>query len=97
MQIDQTECQTDKIKTDAILRGVRVIDYNAQINELQNDLEQLRALNKKHNIKDVKGTTELMNKLEIMETQVIDWVKQAGFKLASQDYAITILVEQIKT
>jgi hypothetical protein len=32
-----------------------------------------------------------------METQVIDWVKQAGFKLASQDYAITILVEQIKT
>ena len=96
MQINQTECQTDKIKTDAILRGVRVIDYNLAIQEARNDLEQFRLLCKKHGLKDMKGLAEMNNRLEVMEMQVRDWIMQAGFDHPHRNYAVTILVEETK-
>jgi hypothetical protein len=96
MQIDQTQCHTDRIKTDAALRGVHFIDYNEKILELQVDLEQMRAMHKKHGLKEPKSIHELISKLETMETQVRDWVEQAGFKNTSRNYAVTILIEEVK-
>jgi hypothetical protein len=95
MQINQTKCNSDKIKTDAILRGVRVIDYNQVIAETADDLEQLRKMHKKHAIKDVKSITEMSDKLERQEKLVIEWIAQAGFEHLHRDYAVTILVEEI--
>jgi hypothetical protein len=97
MEITQTECHSDKVKTDAVLRGVKFIDYNKLILEAQYDLEQMRAMHKKHNIKDVKSIGEMTTRLETMELLVREWVTQAGYANQHRVYAITILVEEIKT
>lgn len=97
MEITQIECESDKVKTDAVLRGVKFIDYNKLIEEAQDDLEQLRQMHKKHNLKDVKSIGEMTTRLETMELLVRDWISQAGYTNLHRVYAITILVEEIKT
>jgi hypothetical protein len=95
MEIKQTECQSDKVKTDAALRGVKFIDYNQLIQEAKDDLEQLRQMHKKHNLKDNKSVAEMMTRLETMELLVRDWISQAGYEHLHRGYAVTILVEEI--
>ena len=63
MKIKQTECHSDRIRTDAVLRGVRFIDYGQLITETSEDLEQLRKMHKKHGLQDIKSIKELENKL----------------------------------
>jgi hypothetical protein len=94
MQIKQTECNSDKIKTDAALRGVRFIDYNRMIAETARDLEQLREMHKKYDIKDVKSIAEMSNRLESQERLIREWILQAGFEHLHRDYAVTILIEE---
>lgn len=97
MNINQTECQTDRIKTDALLRGVKVIDYNQLILDMQKDLDTLRELTSKHGLLDTKMCKDMESKIHIMERQCIDWLDQAGITHKHRDYAITILIEEVKT
>ena len=95
MKIKQTECHSDRIRTDAVLRGVRFIDYGQLITETSADLEQLRKMHKKHGLQDIKSIKELENKLESQELLIREWILKAGFKHRTRDYVVTILVEEI--
>jgi len=97
MKITQQQCQSDLIATDALLRGVAVISYNKDILDKQQDLDTLADLVRKHGIMDNKATKDLETQIQQMSSQVREWVKQAGFKDMTKDYAITVLVEEIKT
>ena len=96
MKIAQSECQSDLVRTDAALRGVKVIDYGQLIQEAKDDLEQLRQMHRKHNLKDSKSVAEMMTRLENMELLAREWISLVGYEHRhSKDYAVTILVEEI--
>lgn len=95
-KISQHQCHTDQIITDATLRGVQHISYNKKILELKEDIEQLRALHQKLDIKDnQKALAQISMKLKQMEQQARDWIVEVGYHV-HRDYAITILIEEIE-
>ena len=65
--------------------------------EKQQDLETLRELSRKHGLMDAKSVKELESKITAMEMQVRDWLSEAGITKLNKDYAITVLIEEIKT
>lgn len=94
-EIVAQECQTDKIITEAGLRGIKVIGYNEQILALKQDLEELRAILRRNDIKQPKAVEDLEGKIHAMEQQARAWISSVDFTLAG-DYAITILIEEVK-
>jgi hypothetical protein len=100
MNIDQRQCHTDQILTDAALRGVRHISWNKEILALQQDITALTEINRRYDIRPA-GTASAPSTVDIlkerehnMHRQAIDWITQVGFT-PSKTYAITILVEEI--
>lgn len=97
MKIKQQQCQTDLIATDARLRGVQVLSYNQMILEKQQDLDTLKDLTRKHGIMDNRATKDLETQIQQMTSQLRDWLREAGLKDMTKDYAVTVLIEEIKT
>jgi Asp-tRNA(Asn)/Glu-tRNA(Gln) amidotransferase B subunit len=97
MKITQQQCQTDMIATDARLRGVKVLSYNQMILEKQQDLATLSDLIRKHGIMDTKAKKDLEAQIQQMGSQINEWLREVGFKDMTKDYAVTVLIEEIKT
>jgi Asp-tRNA(Asn)/Glu-tRNA(Gln) amidotransferase B subunit len=97
MKIKEQQCQTDLIATDARLRGVKVLSYNQMILEKQQDLATLSDLIRKHGIMDTKAKKDLETQIQQMTQQIREWLTDAGFKDMTKDYAVTVLIEEIKT
>jgi hypothetical protein len=95
MNISETQCQTDLLRTEAALRGVQFIDYNQMILSRQQDLDTLRELTRRHGLTDAKSIKELENKINTMEMQIREWLRELGIKSMIGDYAVTILIEQV--
>jgi Na+/phosphate symporter len=95
MMISETQCQTDILRTEAALRGVQFIDYNQMIQNQQQDLDTLREITRRQGLMDAKSIKELENKINTMEMQIREWLKELGIKSMLGDYAVTILIEQV--
>ena len=89
--------QTEMVITDALLRGVKTVDYNALINRKQQDLKTLRELLRNNGLMENKAIKDLENQIGTMQQQAREWMTEAGFTDRMNDYKITILVEDIKT
>ena len=97
MKIKEQQCQTDLIATDARLRGVKVLSYNQMILEKQQDLATLTDLLRKNGIMDTKAKKDLETQIQQMTQQIREWLTDAGLKDMTKDYAVTVLIEEIKT
>ena len=95
MMISETQCQTDILRTEAALRGVQFIDYNQMIQNQQQDLDTLREITRRQGLLDAKSIKELENKINTMEMQIREWLRELGIKSMMGDYAVTILIEQV--
>ena len=94
MNISETQCQTDILRTEAALRGVQFIDYNKMILSRQQDLDTLRELTRRHGLQDAKSIKDLEGRINSMEMQIREWLRELGIKSMIGDYAVTILIEQ---
>ena len=92
----QRDCQTDKIITDAMLRDVKVIDYNKIILDRQQDLESLREILKRNGLSQDKNLKELESAIHALEKQATEWIQSVGLQ-PHRDVAITILLEEVKS
>ena len=95
MNRSETQCQTDILRTEAALRGVQFIDYNQMIQNQQQDLDTLREITRRQGLLDAKSIKELENKINTMEMQIREWLRELGIKSMMGDYAVTILIEQV--
>ena len=89
--------QTELVVTDALLRGVKTVNYNALINRKQQDLKSLKELLRNNGLMENKAIKDLENQISTMQQQAREWMTEAGFTDRMNDYKITILVEDIKT
>lgn len=85
--------EIDSIITHAVLKEVRVLDYNKFIKEKDDDLEQLRIILKRQNITDSKAYKELETEISNLQKQANGWVKQVGLK-EHRVNRIVILIEE---
>ena len=94
--IQRRDTETDKVLTDAGLRGIKHIDFNARILHAYTDLDKLKELQSRHGINSPVVQKELETRIAKMESDSRDWITEAGFSWADDaDYAVTILVERV--
>ena len=90
------DSETDKVVTDAALRGIRHMDYNQRIQQAYTDKEQLQELQRRQGLNSPQMIKEMDNRIATLESNARDWIVEAGFSWADNaDYAITILVERL--
>ena len=85
----------ESIITHAVLKEIKVVDYNQIIAEKEKDLADLQAILNRQNIKDGKTWRQLQDEIESLQNQAKDWVKKAKLQ-THLDYKIVILIEEIK-
>jgi hypothetical protein len=86
--------EIDSIITHAVLKEVKVVDYNQLIAEKQNDLDQLIAILDRQNIKEPKAWRQLQSEIEGLRVQANDWVMKAKLK-PHRNHKIVILIEEM--
>ena len=92
--IQQRSCQTDRIITDAGLRGVRTIDYARFIDDQKRDLNNLKELLQRNNLPEASAIIALQANIAATELQAERWIRSIGGDI-KKSYAITILIEEI--
>ena len=87
---------TDKVVTDATLRGIRHLDYNQRIQQACTDKETIQELQRRQGLISPQMIKEMENKIATLESNARDYIQEVGFNWADDaDYAITILVERL--
>ena len=85
--------QIDKILTDAVLRDVKYFEFDAMINDIQTDIENLRKLIDKHKLTDLTGISVLLAKEELLRNLSREWLESVGLS-AFKNHRIVILMEE---
>ena len=85
----------DKLITQAHLMDITVIDFETQLNAIEQDIENHRNVLKRYDIKEDKTLSLMMLKEEQLRTLMKEWLKQADLP-SYREYRITILIEEHK-
>jgi hypothetical protein len=82
----------DKIITEAHLRGtVKVVDFDAELADIDNDIVEYRKLCNKHDVKEDKTLATLLNKQEHLTKLARQWIKKAGLKEYGSNRIVILL------
>jgi hypothetical protein len=82
----------DKIITEGHLRGtVKVVDFDAELTDIENDITEYRKLCSKHDVKDDKTLAGLLSKQESLIKLARQWVKKAGLKEYGNNRIVILL------
>ena len=85
--------QIDKVITDAQLRDVKVIDFDAMIDGVGIDINNYRKMAKRYGIENSKDLSILLNKEEQLRNLAREWTEMAKLEYY-KGVRIAILIEQ---